>query len=274
MPLPEFDTYLDSPTGPLVDLPPDLAAAHGPFTLPERVIYANFVASVDGIVAVPETPRSSALISGGDEGDRFLMALLRATADAVVIGAGTFRAHRGPWTADNAYPPAKEAFAELRRRLGLPAQPVLAVVTASGRLGGPPEKLRGGIVLTTRSTAADLSREVANDTEVVAVGDAPHLDVAAAMSVLADRGYRRILTEGGPALAGQLLDAGLIEELFLTLAPVFVGGGSAAPRPTLASGVDLVPGGLAHADLVGVRGRGSYLYLRYRMRGRSTPPSA
>src|SRR4029434_7126491 len=110
-PAPRFETFLETEGLPRFDLPEALEASYGPFGLPERVVYANFVASVDGIVAVPDRARSSALISGGDPADRFLVALLRACADAVVIGAGTFRAHGAPWTAAKAYPAAGSSFA-------------------------------------------------------------------------------------------------------------------------------------------------------------------
>jgi hypothetical protein len=60
-------------------------------------------------------------ISGGDEPDRFIMGLLRASADAVMIGAGTFHlAAGGLWHPETVCPQAAESFAELRRMLGLP----------------------------------------------------------------------------------------------------------------------------------------------------------
>ena len=86
------------------------AAYGGPFRLPERVVYANFVSSIDGVAAIAGVEMSSAAISGGAPADRFVMALLRAVADAVVVGAGTVREHGGPWTAEKAFPPGAEAF--------------------------------------------------------------------------------------------------------------------------------------------------------------------
>src|SRR5512141_2287638 len=55
-------------------------------------LYANFVSSLDGVVALEGTTNSSQMISGKSEADRFVMGLLRACADAVMIGAGTLRA--------------------------------------------------------------------------------------------------------------------------------------------------------------------------------------
>jgi len=261
-PAPRLETFLETSGVPRFDLPEALEASYGPFGLPERVVYANFVASVDGIVAVPERPRSSALISGGDPADRFVVALLRACADAVVIGAGTFRAHGGPWTAENAYPDAAEHFAELRRRAGMDPAPTLVVVSGSGRLRGPESKLRGAIVATTTRTAENLRGPASGAAEIWPVGETDPLDPAKVVAALSERGYRRILTEGGPTLMGQLLRAGAVDELFLTISPVMAGGGE-NPRPTLAAGVDLLAADPPRAHLLSGRSHGSYLFLRY-----------
>jgi riboflavin biosynthesis pyrimidine reductase len=261
-PAPRFETFLEAPELPRFDLPEAVETSYGRFGLPERVVYANFVASVDGIVAVPEMPRSSALISGGDRGDRFLVALLRACADAVVIGAGTFRAHGGPWTAENAYPDAAHHFAELRRRAGMAPAPTLVVVSGSGHLEGPDSKLRGAIVATTASAAEKMGQLTGGATEIWPVGETDTLDPADVVRALSERGYGRILTEGGPTLMGQLLRAGAVDELFLTISPVMAGGGE-SPRPTLAAGVDLLAGGSGRARLLSGRRHGSYLFLRY-----------
>ena len=261
-PAPRFETFLETPGLPRFDLPDALETTYGPFGLPERVVYANFVASVDGIVALPERPRSSALISGGDPADRFVVAMLRACADAVVIGAGTFRAHGGPWTAENAYSDGAAHFTELRRRAGMDPTPTLVVVTGSGRLEGPGSKLRGAIVATTARAAENLRGSASGAAEIWPVGETDTLEPAKVVAALYKRGYRRILTEGGPTLMGQLLRAGAVDELFLTISPVMAGGGE-HPRPTLAAGVDLLAAGSPRAHLLSGRSHGSYLFLRY-----------
>jgi len=259
----EFQTLIEIPGLPAFQLPEAVESIYGTFGLPAQVVYANFVASVDGVVAVPELPKSSAVISGGSPADRFLVALLRACADAVVIGAGTFRAHSGPWTAAKAYPDAASEFAELRRRLDLTPEPRLVVVTGSGRLNGVGPKLTGAIVATT-GKAADRVRELVEpDAQVVPIGESGSLDPAEVLTALAALGYRRVLTEGGPKLMGQLLRAQAVDELFLTVSPLLTGGGQPA-RPVLSQGADLLSGGgPAPARLASARSHGSYLFLRY-----------
>src|SRR6185312_8908767 len=85
-------------------------------------VAANFVESADGVVALPEARgESGGVVSGGSEADRFIMGLLRACADAVLIGAGTLRAAPGDlWTADAIFPGAAGLYArvgKLRPRL-------------------------------------------------------------------------------------------------------------------------------------------------------------
>ena len=63
----------------------------GSLRLPQKCLFANFVASLDGIVALPGDTESGQIISGRNPADRFVMGLLRAAADAVLLGAGTFR---------------------------------------------------------------------------------------------------------------------------------------------------------------------------------------
>ena len=71
-------------------LPAELQRLYGgELGLPERCVFANFVSTIDGVVAIPSLRRSNRLISEDSEADRFVMALLRACADVVLVGSGT-----------------------------------------------------------------------------------------------------------------------------------------------------------------------------------------
>ena len=261
--LPEFQTLFEAPGLPRFDLPEAVERAYGAFGLAPRVVYSNFVSSIDGIVAIPDVQRSSALISGGDPADRFVVALLRAAADVVVIGAGTFRAHEGPWTSENAYPEAAQRFTEFRRAQGMGDAPRLVIVTASGDVGGSRSKLDDVIVFTTADGANDLGEDVAAAAEVVELGTARSIDMQEAVGWLFERGYGRILIEGGPKLMGEALKARIVDELFLTISPLIVGGGEEQPRPTLASGVELLPDAARSGQLLSLHRKDAYLFLRY-----------
>ena len=105
---------------PRWDVPEQLATLYGgAIGLDEPCVVANFVESLDGVVAVPRLPRSHAVIGDESEADRFVLALVRACADAVVVGSGTLLASpQGTWRIDRAYPPAADGLAELRARRG------------------------------------------------------------------------------------------------------------------------------------------------------------
>lgn len=248
------------------DLPAALLESYGGgLGLPPSSVYANFVTSFDGIVAIGDVHASSMVIGGRDEGDRFVMGLLRAAADVVLVGAETFRQHRGPWAARATSPGAADAFSELRRDEGRAADPALAVVTASGRI--EPKEGEAGqetLALTTRRGADALERSGAGVSEVAVVGDGESLDGARIVGALRERGFERILTEGGPRLMAQLLDARVVDELFLSVSPVLAGGGEPpGERSTLSPGVELLPDRRVPGSLRSVKRRHSYLFLRY-----------
>jgi riboflavin biosynthesis pyrimidine reductase len=219
---------------------------------------------VDGVVAIPDVARSNALIAGGSEADRFVMGLLRACADAVLVGSGTMLGSpKGTWRADRAFPDAAEAFAELRRRLGKPEQPVVAFVTGGGSFDPTHPLLESGVlVLTTEAAAPQLAASVPASTEVVAVSAGDRVDAAAAVAELRRRGHALVLSEGGPTLFASLLAAGLVDELFLTVTPLLAGRG-ARPRLGLVEGVELLPDATAPWHVRSVRRHGDHLFLRY-----------
>jgi len=190
----------------------------GGLDLDERCLFTNFVETVDGVVAIPDLPHSNALIAAGSGADRFVMGLLRASADAILVGSGTMRASpTGTWQPERVYPPAAEAFAELRRRLGRPTSPTVVFVTAGGSFDpAHPALERRAIILTTRRTEVSLKRRVPAASEVVAVNDVERVDLQQAIACLHERGHSRILSEGGPTLFASLLAAGVVDELFLS----------------------------------------------------------
>lgn len=231
-------------------------------------VYANFVASLDGVTALgPEYPSSGSTISGRDPADRFVMGLLRACADVVLIGAGTLRAtpkHR--WTPAHVCPAAADGYLALRRCLGCDADPLLAVVTARGDLPAAHPALQdGALVLTTAAGARRLRGRLPPACTLLDLGAGPSLPVAGVLAAVRNHGGSTVLTEGGPHLLGRLAAAGLLDELFLTISPVLAGRGD-TPRPGLIAGRELLPGRSAWAELLAARQHGSLLFLRYAMR--------
>jgi riboflavin biosynthesis pyrimidine reductase len=255
---------------PAFPLPEELARLYGgTLGFEEPCVLANFVQSLDGVTAIPSLPGSNKLIAAASAADRFVMGLLRACVDVVVVGSGTLEASpRGAWTPRQAYPDAEGAFAELRDRTGRSGDPELVVLTRSGRVDtGHPAFAAGAIVLTTDAGAARLS--LPPDQVVTA---AEGLDGATILAALHARGHRLILSEGGPTAWGPLLAERLVDELFLTVSPLLTGRIRTDPRLSLVEETDLVEGGPLGAHLLGLRRGGDHLLLRYRLDTVRTPP--
>jgi riboflavin biosynthesis pyrimidine reductase len=223
---------------------------------------------VDGVVAFEAGVRSSAgsLITDRRPSDRLLMGLLRACADGVLIGAGTLRAEpEHLWTPAHVFPALAAEFAQLRAGLGLAPEPELVVVSASGKLPLQARALRQGATILTTAAAADrLGPGLPAASRVEPVGEGPEVDLEKALTGLRARGLRRLLTEGGPRLAAGLVSDGLLDELFLTRAPVLAGR-RGPERPGLVQGVELLPGRRLNLDLLSLRRDDAYLFLRYRL---------
>jgi riboflavin biosynthesis pyrimidine reductase len=260
-----LEVLYERPGLPAFPLPEALAAVYGgTLGFPEERVFANFVSTIDGVVSLTAMPRSVSVLGGGTETDRFVMALLRACADAIVMGATTVaNSSEGRWTAQGFYPPAAEAHTELRGRLGLRPEPELAIVTGSGRLDlSHPALEAGALVLTTTHGAAVLEGRLPEASTAVPLGE-ERVELDAALKLLRSRGHRRILTEGGPHMLGSLLEAGLVDELFLTVSPLLAGRNGAGGRLALVQGAELLPDRPHPWELASVRRDRDYLFLRY-----------
>jgi riboflavin biosynthesis pyrimidine reductase len=249
---------------PAFRLPDALRRRYGPLGFESQCLYANFVASLDGVTAIADELQSSHLLAGHSDGDRFVLGLLRACADVVLIGSGTLRdSPTTRWTPQHAYPPAAAAYAELRRLRGCAPQPELAVLSGSGRIDTAHPGLREhAVVLTSNSGAARLEGSLPAAAEMCTLGPGPWLDVVRAVAALRSRGHRLILCEGGPTLFGQLVAAGLVDELFLTISPLLAGR-DGCDRLSLIEGRELLPGHALRGRLLSLHTQGSHLLLRY-----------
>jgi riboflavin-specific deaminase-like protein len=216
----------------------------------------NMASTVDGRASIGG--RSGPI---GDRADRELFHALRASVDAVMAGAGTMRVERyGRITPD-------AATRRRRAQRGLSAEPLACIV--SGRLSLAPDtpllaEPEARVVVVTPSESS-LPETPAHVDYVRARRDGL-LDLPAAMAELRRRfAVRTLLCEGGPHLNGQLLLAGLIDELFLSLSPKLAGGEDATGEALrIVAGAQLrEPLAL---ELLGVLEGGSTLFLRYGVR--------
>jgi riboflavin biosynthesis pyrimidine reductase len=284
MPVP-LETLFDGAPGEPLPLPPELEQLYGRLALPpasdERpYIFGNFVETLDG-VAVAHAGQESLDISGGNEQDQMVMGLLRACADAVVVGAGTLRdarSHR--WTPDFIYPELAPAYRLLRERLARAGQPLNVIVSAHGNIDVSLPVFHDPAIEVVLITT-DLGRERLRRARLPA---SVHLEIAGAGAALEARAIlealgrvrrcERVLIEGGPHLMGVFLAGQLIDELFLTLAPQVAGRAAQEERPGFVAGRLFLPGDPRWGELVSVKRAASYLFLRYAFSGTGQPARA
>lgn len=163
----------------------------------------NLVASVSGSAAGADDTSETLT----NRVDRKILGVLRRHSDVVLVGAASVRA---------------EGYQ-------LPRTAPLAIVTSTGDLGGHRIDVGPGrfvpLVLCPASVA-DTARATLEGAEIVIVADTGgRMSAADLVGTLRARGLRRIVCEGGPSLAAQMLEASLVDELCLSTSPV-VGGTS------------------------------------------------
>lgn len=194
-------------------------------------IYSNFVQSLDGIASLLGGHGSGGEISQSRE-DRWLMDLLRAHADAILMGMNTLleeRRSRGPASRGIVFQVADPKLQELRQKLGKGRQRNLFVTRAVDLDLSQLKVFDGDVVdaaIVTSPAGADRlrSQSAHSHVTVVAAGDGETLDLPAAVRQLRhEMDVEYLLCEGGPTLYGTLARAGLIDEKFMTVSPVEVG---------------------------------------------------
>ncbi|CAM3663780.1 dihydrofolate reductase family protein [Nocardioides zeicaulis] len=170
----------------------------------------NFVSTVDGSA----TGADGLSTSINDDADKRVFDTLRKHADCLVVGAGTIR--------DEEYD-----------------VPKIPVVVVSRRADVPPtlrEAPRGRVLVATVSSAEGLeeARELLGHEQVLVLGE-DEIDLVALKAELLSRGWKDQLCEGGPSLFGDLLAAGVVDELCWTISPRLVAGDG----PRIAGGPDV-----------------------------------
>lgn len=273
--LPALDSLYDVESGTELPLPPRLATLYGLLRLPPHpgrpYIIGNFVTTLDGVVALNEGDQSGGgEISGFDAHDRMVMGLLRAVADAVIVGAGTLQADANHlWTAEHIYPALAQDYQALRCALGKPAPPLNVIVTARGEIDGEPAVFRPGavpvLVVTTTAGATRLrARRLPASVQTVAVQESGPLSAQAILDAVSRvRSSDVMLVEGGPHLMANFFAERLLDELFLTLAPQIAGRDGLVERPGLVAGKSFAPEQPLWGTLQGVKRGGNHLFLRY-----------
>ena len=236
--------------------------------------FTNFVASHDGRVSFNEPGHEG----GGDISlhnphDSWLMGLIRARADAIMVGATTLRVspnHR--WIAEEVFRADAVAFAALRVAEGRPRYPTLVITTLGGDLPADARALTLAgqqVLIATTNAGAERAQAQLGPRLNLAYHISPgaEIDLRGLLAELrTSYGAQTLLSEAGPRVYGALLRDRLIDEAFLTISPIIVGNPTApaGPRPSLVEGVAFPPDSPPRLTIVGLRRSGDYLFERVR----------
>jgi len=290
-PIPRFELLFDhAEPSPFED---EALAGYGnlgfPPPQPERPwIYSNFVQSLDGIVSLLGKHASGGEIAQS-RADRWLMDLLRAYADGLLMGMNTLREEqraRGPQSRGIVFRIADPDLLRLRENLGKGRQRNI-FVTRGLDLQLSDWKVFDGdvvdaVIVTSPAAAERLSTQKTHPhVTVIAAGEGDNLDLAAAIRELRQRlGILHLLCEGGPTLYGALARADLVDEKFITVSPVEVGqtvppeqerlpreeGVNPLVRPNVFGGPGFTRETMTHWTWLSCRKCGDHQFHRYRRR--------
>jgi riboflavin biosynthesis pyrimidine reductase len=235
--------------------------------IPERrpAIWTNFVVSHDGRIAFNQPGWNGGnAISRNHRHDHWLMEVIRARADAILVGTATLRvARRHRWAPGELFD--WPAFTQLRTAEERPPLPALVILSASGdvpaaaALTSPRD-----LFLITTAQGAEHARS-RHPHLTCLVGTDGQLDLIAAMTTLRQQyGIRTLLSEGGGRTYGSLLAHQLIDEVFLTISPIIVGNPAppTPPRPGLVEGVAFAPQDPPRLRLISLRRVDDVLFQR------------
>jgi riboflavin biosynthesis pyrimidine reductase len=225
--------------------PLDWAEAGRPHVIGSLISSVNGRATLEG--------RTAPLGPSGGGADREFFRGLRGTCEAIMVGTGTLREER------YGRPGRRRLLREFRAARGLAEEPKVIVVSRSLDLPVDIPLFRDPqteVLLFTTSTATVPSPGAQISVTRI---DPADMSMAAVLRSARERyGIRSIVCEGGPTLYGALLTEDLVDELFLTIAPVYAGDDE-LPLTTSGHGAKPCP-----MKLLSVFSRDDYLFLRYR----------
>jgi len=218
--------------------------------------FLNVATSLDGKIASSRRE----LPGFASRADRRMMDRIRARADAVLVGAGTLRAADFPLRIRSA------ALRKERLASGRPEQPLNILLSSTlavplkGRFLRSPDTRR--LVVTTRSAPPSRVLSLRGRAEVLVLGR-NEVSLPLLMRKLHALGIRELLLEGGGETNAAFFRHHLVDEIYLTLCPVVIGG---AASPTPADGRGFSPEEFIHFRLVSLRREGGEIFLHYRRR--------
>ncbi len=189
-------------------------------------VIVNVAMSADGKISTRE--RRQVRISGSQDFTR--VDRLKAGCDAILIGIGTLLADDPSLTVKS------EECRDYRRKRGWNENPIRVVVDSSGRTPNDSSFLNKGrgtrVVVVSKKADPDTISKLEKKAIVLVIGN-DEVDLPFLMDTLGEMGIRRIMVEGGGTLIGGLIRAQLVNEIYVFIGNIIIGG---KDSPTFADG--------------------------------------
>lgn len=211
-------------------------------------VFSNLAISLDGRIADRVSPAKPL----GTPLDRRTMQVIRKMSDAIVVGAGTLRAHPRTMKVNSKLAASRK-------------QPANVVVSANADFDPAwdfwkdPSVVR--IVFTTERSLAKAVERSADRALVFAAGKGEKVDMKLVFEKLKSLAFSNVLVEGGGEIMAEVLGARLLQDLYVTLTPWILGGRG---NPSLVMGEEAL---WSRLELKKQRKVGHEIYLHYRVKG-------
>ncbi len=219
------------------------------------MISINMAMSMDGKIAT----KARGPVKLGSDYDSHRMAEIRAEHQAVINGASTFAAYPKPLAVEG------DDLLFQRRAKGWPDQPISAVVSSQLKIprGTPWEKAKGfdRWIFCGKDASVKLQKSLELMGVKVLRGRAARPQPQEIIKAFAKAGAEKVLLEGGGEFNASFLEQGLVDQIFLTVVPILVGG---SESPTWCEGKGFLKGKFPRFQLVECRNVDGELYLHYR----------
>lgn len=219
------------------------------------MISINMAMSMDGKIAT----KARGPVKLGSDYDSRRMAEIRAEHQAVINGASTFAAYPKPLSVEG------DDLLFQRRAKGWPDQPISAVVSSQLKIprGTPWEKAKGfdRWIFCGKDASVKLQKSLELMGVKVIRGRAARPQPQEIIKAFAKAGAEKVLLEGGGEFNASFLEQGLVDQIFLTVVPILVGG---SESPTWCEGKGFLKGKFPRFQLVECRNVDGELYLHYR----------
>jgi 5-amino-6-(5-phosphoribosylamino)uracil reductase len=211
-------------------------------------VFSNLAISLDGRIAdraAPSKPLGTPL-------DRKTMQVIRKECDVVLVGSGTLRAHPRTMKINSKLPKNRK-------------QPANVIISASADFDPgwdfwkDTEVVR--IVFTTERSLAKAVENSADRALVFAAGQGEKVEMKRVFEKLKALGFKSVLVEGGGEIMAEVLQAGLLQELYVTLTPWILGG---RHNPSIVMGDETL---WTKLELKKQRKVGQEVYFLYKVRG-------